>query len=123
VPGYLGSHNGYVLEHRYSIMDITFFEIHLDGAQFGPKTIGDAKWGDAMADDAMEGERTDEETTVVTGEESYGGRSRSPPRFAPLFVLFVVGAGYVAYRRFRGGDDGDGGESFDADAEAVEIEA
>jgi hypothetical protein len=111
-------------------MDITFFEIHLDGAQFGPKTIGDTKWGDAMADDAMDGETTerermDEGTTVVTGEESSGGRSRSPPRFAPLFVLFALGAGYVAFRRFRRGDDGDGGESFDVDpdAEAVEIKA
>ena len=104
-------------------MDITFFEIHLDGAQFGPKTIGDATWGGETEEDATEGERMDEETTVVTGEEPSGGRS--PPRFAPLFVLFVVGAGYVAYRRFRRGDDGDAVETFDADpdAEAVEIEA
>ena len=101
-------------------MDITFFEIHLDGAQFGPKSIGDAMWGSetgdgTMEDGTMEGERMDEETS--------GGRSRSPARFAPLFALFAVGAGYVAYRRFgRGGGD-DGSESFDADVEAVEIEA
>jgi hypothetical protein len=109
-------------------MNITFFEIRLDGAQFGPKTIGDAKWGDAKwsgetEGDTTEGERTDEETTVVTGEGSSGGRSRSPPRFAPLFVLFALGAGYVAFRRFRGGDGGDGGESIAPDAESVEIEA
>ena len=111
-------------------MDITFFEIHLDGAQFGPKTIGDAKWSGETEGDTTEGERTDEETTVVTGEGSSGGRSRSPPRFAPLFVLFALGAGYVAFRRFRGGDGGDGGESggdggesIAPDAESVEIEA
>jgi hypothetical protein len=96
-------------------MDITLFEIHLDGAQFGPATIGGEPAGD---------EGVDEEATVATGGDGSGGRSGSPPRFVPVVLAVAIAAGYVAYRRFRGGGAAvHGDEAPDVDAEAVEIEA
>jgi len=73
---------------------------NLDGVQFDPASIGDAT-GERRADGGGE--------TVVISEKISGGRSRLLPRFAPLFVLFVLGGGYAGYRRFRG-DNGDGGK-------------
>ena len=88
-------------------MDVTLFEIHLDGAQFGPATIG--------------GESEGNEATAGPVEGGSGGRSAPRAlRFVPVFVAVAVG--YAAWRRFRGGSDGDG-DALDADAEAVEIEA
>ena len=88
-------------------MDVTLFEIHLDGAQFGPTTIG--------------GESESEEATA--GPVEGGSGERSAPgalRFVP--VLVAVAVGYAAMRRFRGGGDEDALVAT-PDAEAVEIEA
>ena len=88
-------------------MDITFFEIHLDGAQFGPTTIG--------------GESEAEEATASPVEGGSGERSAPRAlRFVP--VLVAVAVAYAVSRRLRGGEDED---AFVAtpDAEAVEIEA
>ena len=87
------------------VAKITIFEPHLEGAQFGPRSIG----FDETATD---------ESDIDTGEsdrDSDDGSSRRPP-----LALFVVGlvvlvvAGALAVRKMRG-DDTDG-----AAAEAVE---
>jgi hypothetical protein len=93
-------------------MDVTLFEIHLDGAQFGPATIG----GESEAEDATAG-------PVGGGPVEGGSGERSAPRalrFVP--VLVAVAVGYAAMRRFRGGGDEDALVAT-PDAEAVEIEA
>jgi hypothetical protein len=99
-------------------MDITLFEIHLDGAQFGPATIGDEMM-ERMGKKSGTGEPAESEMVDESGESESGGRSRSPPRFLPVVVLLGIAVGYAVSRRFRGGDEG----TMDVDAEAVEIEA
>ncbi|MFC6940335.1 hypothetical protein ACFQE8_10230 [Salinirubellus sp. GCM10025818] len=102
-------------------MDITLFEINLDGAQFGPATIGEPVRGKRA-----KGERMTEGTTVVTGAgdsgangngTSGGGRAGRFARFTPVLVVAGVAVGYAAFRRFR-----DRSPRLGVDAEPVEIE-
>lgn len=99
-------------------MEVTLFEIHLDGAQFGPAAIGD----EMMERMGRMGRSREMHEETTMDETSEGRRSRSMARravrFVPVVVVFAV-AGYAARRRFRGGSE----EMVDDDAEAVEIEA
>lgn len=97
-------------------MNITLFEINLDGAQFGPATIGKP-----VRDKRAGRERMDEETTVVTGSDESrsdgSGRAGGFARFTPVLIVIGTAVGYAAFRRFRGSG------AVDVDAEPVEIEA
>jgi hypothetical protein len=95
---------------------LTLFEVHLDGAQFGRKSLGDTS--DAEAE-AME---TDAEMATETTEESSGGSRR-------LLALLVAGlavAGVAAWRRRSGDqttmDDYTEGESGLAESDSVELD-
>lgn len=80
---------------------ITLFELHFDGAHFGP-TIDESPEEDADEKMAVESdEKGDDETA-----------SRSPirPALAAVGTIAVVSAaGFLAARRFRGSED----EEFD----------
>lgn len=78
--------------------NLTLFEIQLDGAQFGPSSIG-------------ESDDHDDDTVEQSGE---GGR----PRLVPVFMLalLAVGAGML-YRRSRSTDIELDAESEDAEAD------
>jgi hypothetical protein len=75
--------------------NVTFFEVHLDGAKISPSFGDDA---DAETGAEMDVEAMDEETAAETGaEESGRGRGRA---VAVLALLAV--AGVAAFRRCRG---------------------
>lgn len=79
---------------------ITMFELYFDGAHFGPTT------GESPEEDV------DEEMAVETDEEYDEEVSGSPirPALAAVGAVAVVSAaGFLAARRFRGGED----EEFD----------
>lgn len=102
---------------------LTLFELHFDGAQFGPKRLPGPT---ATADD-----ETDEDATASaatdTADESDGGR-----RFLPLVAAstaVAVGATLLA-RRFLGDDEGttldefaEGTDDIEGDEATVEIES
>jgi len=71
--------------------NVTFFEVHLDGANIGPSFGDDA---DAAMEAELDAETVDEE---MAAEESGRGRGRA---VAVLALLAVAGA--AALRRRRG---------------------
>lgn len=93
-------------------MDVTLFEIHLDGAQFGPASIGDATDDDeTIASGALEAHS--DEHGPDEGSRSFARRVLP---FVPVAIAFVVVVRYAVSRR-------SGGDALDADAESVEIAA
>jgi len=82
---------------------ITMFELYFDGAHFGPSTPDTAEEhpDDEMAADYDEAE---------SGEEMASGSRVRPALAAVGAIAAVSAAGFLAARRFRGGD-----EEFDFD--------
>ncbi|MEF8852934.1 MAG: hypothetical protein V5A28_11015 [Haloarculaceae archaeon] len=76
---------------------ITIFELYFEGAQFGP-TVGDSPEKDD--------EWTDAEESYEEYDEKAAGRSRVRPALAAVGAVAAVSTvGYLAARRFRGGDE------------------
>lgn len=94
-----------VLEH------FTMFEIHLDGAQFGPRSIGGDEDG---AEEAGHDQPIDAESTETTD-------GRSPMLALVLIGALAAGVGLL-WRRSRAGDV-DVDVTFDDEAEADLVEA
>lgn len=90
-------------------MDLTLLEIHLDGAQFGPATLG----GRGEHDETVSSGATESGSGSVEGSRSAARRAL---RSAPIVIALGVAVGYAISRRFGRGDGS-------LDAEAVEIEA
>ena len=76
---------------------ITIFELYFEGAQFG-QTIGESP------EEESEWPETDESSDEY--DEEVAGRSRARPALAAVGAIAAVSAvGYLASRRFRGGDE------------------
>jgi len=73
---------------------ITMFELHFDGVHFGPTG------GDSPVEDETD------ELSFESPEDHGAGSSPVRPALAAVGAIAAVSAvGYLASRRFRGGDD------------------
>jgi len=95
---------------------LTLFELHFDGAQFGPRAIG--------ATDETDAEPTDVTETADEIDESAAGRggARRVLALVGASVLLSVVATFVV-RRLGGGDEQTTLDDVAADESAVDVEA
>jgi len=93
---------------------ITMFELYFDGAHFGPSTPEAAE---EHPDDEMDADYYEADS----GDEMDSG-SRVRPALAAVGAIAVVSAaGFLAARRFRGGDEEFGFDEPEHDHDHVEI--
>ena len=98
-------HYEYKSSERVSIdmaRKITMFELHFDGAHFGPSApdVSEQDPDDEMADTYYED---------ASDDEMDSGRSMRPALAAVGAIAAVSAVGFLAARRFRGGDEDDFG--------------
>lgn len=83
--------------------NLTLFEIQLDGAQFGPRSMG----------------ASDEHDEEIAEASEAGGRGR----FLPVFMLALLAVGITAlYRRSRSSDVEIDAASEDSEADLAEAQ-